>query len=180
MTGTDKWDDASSDILKTIRKRRQSVKKISGFTIRMALLGADAADFFLNNTAIQKQLDTRVADRGQLKFDLQEDGAIFLGKLDGIDFWLYEEFIIDPSDDTEKFIIPPKKCLLAAPQAPATRTYGSVEADVDGQMVIAATARLVNIYTSPAKDPVGTVIQVHSSPLMITHHPNAYAAFDTF
>ena len=110
----------------------------------------------------------------------RQSGGIFLGRVGEFDFWSYEEFIIDPKDDVEKPIIPPRKALLAAIQAPATRTFGSVEANVDGKMVISASARLVNIYPSPTVDPAGTVVQVHSSPAMITNHPNAYAAFDVF
>jgi len=75
LTGTNKWDDADVDILKTVREKRRLIKKFSGFTAQMGLLGNEAADLFLADDGVRDAINTRVSDRGQLKFDLRDDGG---------------------------------------------------------------------------------------------------------
>ena len=116
--------------------------------------------------------------RGNLDFDLRDDNAVWLGTADGFDFWQFKEFIINPKTDVEEFMMPDNFVLLGSQQAMATRVYGGISANDDNGLIIRATERFVDMYPSEKRDVGGTVVQVHSAPLMVTNHPNAYAAFD--
>lgn len=178
LTGTDKWSDASSDKLQTLRDRRRLVSKESGFSPRLALLGTKAADLFLADEKIQKILSQDWSKRGNLDFDMRDDNAVWLGTADGFDFWMFEEFIINPVSGDEELIMPEEKVLLGSTSAPATRVYGGISANDDNGLIVRATERFVDMYPSEKRDVGGTVVQVHSAPLMVTNHPDAYAAFD--
>jgi len=168
------WDAGTEDPLKDCRAARRLVQQKSGFTPRLVLMGSDAADAFLASSEVQGQLSKDWSARGNLAYDMREDGGIWLGHADGFDFWSYDEYIIDPADSTEKLLVPSKKVLIASPNARATRTYGSIEvADFEGNLTIEAAARYVDMYGE--KDPASTIVQVHSAPLMVTNHPDAYA-----
>lgn len=172
QTITTKWDDSAADILADCREYRRKVQQLSGFVPRIVILGADAADVFLNDALVKASLNVDYADRGRLAYDLRDSGGIYLGTADGFDFWTYDEYVINPATGQEGLLVPAKKALIAS-TAPATRVYGSVEVGTDDGIIVEATPRYVDVYG--LKDPASVVVQVHSTPLMVTNHPNAYA-----
>jgi hypothetical protein len=108
-----------------------------------------------------------------MTYDFRDDGAIWLGFVDGMDIWMLEDFVVNPATGVEGYLIPAKKVLIAG-AAPATRVYGSVEIGSETGITVEATARYVDVYG--AKDPAGVTIQIHSAPLLVTNHPDAYSA----
>ena len=174
VTVSTKWDNAASDPLTDLKIQQRIVAKLSGFTPRLVLMGNLAADEYVKNTEVQATLNKDWSSRGQLAFDMREDGAIWHGTADGFDFWSYPEWIIDPADSTEKPIVPEKKVLLAS-DAEATRIYGGIAtADiVTGALTIDAAVRMTDMWAQ--KDPASAILQVKSNPLMVTNHPDAYS-----
>ena len=172
-TASPLWDATDPTILQDLRASRRQVGKLSGFTPMMVIMGRKPTDAFLADTDLQQQLNKDFSSRGELAFEMRDTGGIFLGAADGFEFWTYDEFIIDPEDDVEKLLIPEDQVLVGSTNARATRSYGSIAAEEDGTLIIEATARFLQMYGE--KDPAGTVVQLHSAPLMVTNHPNAYA-----
>lgn len=172
QTITTKWDNTAADPLRDLREYRRLIQQKSGFAGRRVLMGADAADEFLANEAVQKTLSKDWSTRGNIAYDMRDQGGIWLGYADGFDFWAYEDFIIDPSTGSETAIVPAKKVLISS-DAPATRVYGSVEVGTDTGMIIEANARYIDIYGQ--KDPAGVVLQIHSTPLLVPNHIDSYA-----
>ena len=159
--------------LAAIKARRRLVKSSSGYLPRVCILGIDAADAFQDDTNVQKAVSKDWSSRGQLGYNLQDDGFVWLGMVDGIDFYTYEEQYTDPADNTRKYMVPEKYAVLASPDAPATRAYAAIEV-MDS---LEAAAMFPDVYPNPQRDPSGTIVQLHSAGLMITNNPDAYAGF---
>lgn len=155
-----------------MRKLRRLVQKASGFIPRMAVMASDSADAFLA-LDVRKQLSKDQSNRGEISFEMEDNGGIFLGRADGFEFWSYDEFVVDPADGVEKPLIPSGKVLIASMNARATRTYGGVEvASLEGDLQILADPRFLDM--SGEKDPAAAIVQLLSAPLMVTNHVDAY------
>jgi len=174
-TVTTKWDASGADPLADLRNARRKINLYSGFSAMTVLLGYEAMDELMKNTSVQNAISKDWSRRGELAYDMRDNGGIWLGVVDGFDLWTYEGYIINPSSGTEELIVPSKKTLVTSLNARQTKLFGAVAIeDGDGNMSIEATARYVDMY-SAGRDPVGTIIQVHSAPLMARQHPNADA-----
>lgn len=164
----------TSDKLEDCRAARRLVSKFSGFSPRLVLMGATAARYFLADTTIQNALSKDWSTRGNLAYDMRDDGGVWLGHADGFDFWTYEEYIIDPADGVQKLLIPEGKVLVAAPEAMFSMLYGGIETcDNDGNLSIVAEPYYVDMYGE--RDPAAAIVQTHCSPLAVPHHVDAYA-----
>lgn len=162
------WSATTAKITKTARVASRLIQKLSGYSVNVALMGSDAAEEFLSNDLLQKSLSKDWASRGGLSYDLRDNGGVWLGYADGVDYWAYEEYYIDPADDVEKLLIPAKKVLYTSMNAPASQLYGALE--LKDQPMGARGVKAWEVY-----DPEATVVQVHSAPLLVPHHVNAYA-----
>lgn len=164
----DLWSAGTANIAESGRRASRLIRKHSGFGTQMAIMGADAAAKFFTDANLQKALSKDWSARGGLAYDLRPNGGVWCGYADGIDYWTYDEWYVDPSDGVEKQLIPAKKVLYAAANAPASQVFGALEL-VDQSM----GARAIQTYT--IDDPQAAVFQIHSAPLCVTKHPNAYA-----
>ena len=101
LSGTAEWNDAvGTDI--NIQGNFMQVKRLFSKHINAPLatcvMGSDASTFFQKNAAIQNLLDKRNISAGALTLIEQynESGAIYLGRLFGVDCWEYSrEYVSD-------------------------------------------------------------------------------------
>jgi len=163
-----KWD-STADKLDDALAAQLLIQEKSGFLADFALLPRDVVKYWKADQNIQRAVSKDWSSRGELAYDLREQGGIWLGMVDGIDYWTYNEFYSNLANSgTVEALIPAKKVLFASTKAEASQSYGAIEL-VDQNM----GARAIDMY--PCKDPSGVTVQVHSAPLLIPHHINAYA-----
>jgi hypothetical protein len=164
QTGT-RWSANGANPLKTAREASRKTSQYGGSPVNICLMGTDAADYFVDLDTVQKALSKDWSTRGQLAYDLRDNGGIWLGYADGVDYWTLEEYTINPADGTEELAIPAKKALYTNINSPRSILYGGLELK-DQPM----GARGIKMYE--IDDPESTVVQVHSAPLAVDHHPN--------
>jgi hypothetical protein len=163
-----KWD-STADKLDDALTAQLLVQEKSGFVADFALLGRDALKYWRADQNIQRSVSKDWSSRGELAWDLRAQGGIWLGVVDGMDYWTYNEFYSNLANNgIQEALIPSKYVLFASTQAETSQSYGALEL-IDQNM----GARAIDMYTND--DPKGTTVQVHSAPALITHHPNAYA-----
>jgi len=162
------WSAGTANIPATGRKVGRLMRKESGFAPNMCVLGSDAVETFLIDAGVQKALSKDWSARGGLAYDLRPNGGVWLGYMDGIDYWAYEEYYVDPADGVEKLLIPAKKALYASTQAEGVQLYGALEL-IEQPM----GARAIQTYT--VNDPNAAIFQIHSAPLCLTKYPDAYS-----
>lgn len=162
------WSANGADPLKDLKAMGRASHKKSGFKSDFCFMGEDAADKFLSLTAVQQGLSKDWSRRGELAYELDSLGGIWLGRADGLDIWAFDETYLDLITETEKTLFPAKKVLVGSTRAMATRLYGGIEHNSS----LNASPRYFSTYDQ--EDPNGTVIQLHSAPLMVLKHPDAY------
>ena len=161
----DLWSAATADMSASARRASRLTSQHGGSPINFALLGSDAATYFLKNTEVRLGVSKDWSSRGQLAYDLRDNGGIWLGMLDGVDYWTYDEYSINPATGVEELLIPAKKVLYTNINSPRSILYGGLELKAQPM-----GARGVKVYE--VDDPEGTIVQVHCAPLCCDHHPN--------
>lgn len=162
-----RWSAADVVILDEGKVARRLSQKLSGFRTDIALVGSDAEAYFSSNDLLQKSLSKDWSSRGKLAYDLSDNGGVWLGYAEGIDYWSFDEYYIDPADSTEKLVVPSKKVLYGSSKAIGSICYGALELT---DQIMGARA----IKTWAENNPEVSNFQIHSSPLAVLHHPNAF------
>ena len=136
LSGSDLWDASTSDPLAKMRSWRRQIAQNTGQNANTCILGSTAADAFLNNTTILKQLNLLKVDRGFINPDELPEGVSFLGTVGGVDYYEYNEWYIDPADGVEKPMIPVKGLLLGSRGARTDTLYGCICDPVRGSYAL--------------------------------------------
>ena len=170
LSGTDLWDNSSSQPLEQFRVWRRLMLQDCGKSPNVAILGSDSIDEFIKNTNVKSQLDTRRINLGQLDPIEQADGVTYYGRiLDvGIDLYTYDEWYIDPETGIETSMIGSKKCILISKSGRFSVQYGAIQ---DLKAGNAAVSRFAKSWEK--EDPSVRYIMVQSAPLLCLHQPDA-------
>ena len=171
LTSGDRWTESTSDPLADIRAWRRLGAQSSGLSPNVAVLGSGVIDAFLANAEVKDQLDSRRADIGQIAVQELPDGATYLGSLFGgaIDLFGYDEWYVDPADDTEKPMVPVNKVFMGSTRARTARHYGMIR-DVEAGDAVAR-------YFPKSwvdNDPSARWTMLQSAPLVVPHQIDAF------
>jgi len=170
LGGTDVWSNAASTPLEDLRAWRRIIAKDSGINPDTVVMGADAADAFLDHADVQNKLDTRRIDLGLIDPAILATGAIYYGRIKdvGVDLYVYDEWFVDDSTDTEGPLMPAKKVIMGSTQARTARHYGAIQ-DLDAT---GAVARFPKSWTED--DPSARFIMLQSAPLVAMHQVDGF------
>lgn len=160
-TGETSWDETGSMPLENIRTWKRLIAKDAGVGADIAILGSDAADEFLKNEDVRQKLDNRRMELGSLVMEAQDLGVTLLGVIEGVAYYAYDEWYVDPATGTETELVPAKKVLLGSTKARCERVYGVIE-DAEG---VFAVSRFPKTWTE--NDPSVRILQLHSAPLCV-------------
>lgn len=171
LAAGDRWDAATADPLRDLRAWRRAIAAQTGLSGNVLIMGSDAIDELLAATAVQAMLDNRRMDLGQIGDQLLNAGASYVGRLQGIDLWGYEE--LDASGDP---LISAKTVLMGSTMADCRMCYGAVAvATGDGD---AARIALVPSERVPEswveKKPAVRWLQISSRPLPVPVQVNGF------
>jgi len=130
LSGGSLWSATTSDPLADFKAWASLMRKNSGYSPTMAILGGDAASALLENEKLLKFMDMRRVDMGEIKPAEMPNGTSYLGRLlapgVSLDLFCYEEWAYDEATGTNKEIVPAKKILLANPASRYDMLYGAV------------------------------------------------------
>lgn len=174
LTGTDLWSDDASKPLKHLNSFKRMVAKETGLTARVVVMGDAVADRFLDHPDLEKKLDNRRIKLGEINPEALPDGVTYLGYLNypGVDVYAYDEWYVDPLDDTEKPMVPSDSLILGATNARAVRHFGPIM-DMDA---IDSNMTMGKWFPKSwrEKDPSCRWVMLQSSPLPIPHQIDAF------
>lgn len=168
-TGETAWDETGSYKLKNIRDWRRLNLKDSGISSDVVILGSDSADVFLADKEVRDSLNKDYAGIGQIIMEAQELGVTYLGRFEGIDYYSYDEWYVDPVSGVESAIVPAKKVLVGSTNARCERVYGAIR---DIEAGLAAVARFPKTWVE--NDPSVRWLQIHSAPLCVPVQVDAF------
>lgn len=163
LAGTAKWSDPNSDPLADLKRWRREIIKASGFSPDIVIMSSDAADAFLAHEKVQKLLDLRLVDTGQINPQTLPNGATYIGRIAevGVNIYTYDEWYLD-DDGIEKPMVPEKTVLMASTAARFDMLYGAF---IDAEEGVFDLPRIPRSWVE--KDPSVRWVQMISRPLPV-------------
>ena len=166
-----KWTDTGINPLTDIATWKTLIAKDSFLSADIVIMGAGAAKAFINNAEVQKNLDIRNIDLGVIRPQELPSGAKYIGsdRLNGVDYYTYEGYYVDPTTGVQTPFVPNGAVLLASKSARTSMMYGAVTiADENTKALLTyAMARVPDSWVS--KKPAARFIQLNSRPLPVPH-----------
>lgn len=151
-----------------------------GGVITHALLGANAATWFIRNAKVRAELNRDsgviVGNDFDLRRQYQRDGAIYLGSLMGIECWSYARKLMVNGVATDLIRPDFVEFVSATPETEATMYWGKI-LDMDAYE---AREHIGRFYSKAwtEKDPSHLKLLAHSRPLPWFKQPNFNISMD--
>jgi hypothetical protein len=183
LTGAARWSQATSDPDANLRFMRNRSNILSGSRITDYVFGQDAWEKYTSRVNVRDQMDKRYDgydSRVSMVLDGYE-GVEYVGRLGGLDgkgkmdIWIHTGKLIDPVDNTEKFIFDQNSVMgVSAQTVQGVRCFGAIK-DFD------ANLQALEIFAKNWRneDPSVEYILMQSAPLMIPKQPNGTFLIDT-
>lgn len=166
LAGTDLWSDPGSNPPADLKRWRLAIVKESGINPDTVIMASDVVDAFLGHAGVQKLLDLRLVDTGQINPQQLPNGATYIGRIAelGVNIYSYDEWYLD-DDGVEKPMVPEKTVLMASTNARFDLVYGAY---IDMELGTFAQPRVARSWVE--KDPSVRWVQMISRPLPVPQH----------
>jgi len=168
-----KWSEATAKPLVNLKNWKRDIMKRCGINADIMILGSEAADSFIANDSIKKELDTNNNRIGVL--DLTQSATrsgMFIGRIMGVDIYEYNQQYTKADDITPIDMINPKRAILVASQSPGFRVhFGPIYRIENGNLKIYQNELLVETNTNEDKTALDWKVEQKSLPTI--HEPNA-------
>lgn len=172
LAGTAKWTDTTSGVshpLQNLRDWALAVLQKSGAWPRKVIMEVTAFDAFIDHPDVAdrwKAANTNVNGTLQLGAAIDQEGGIYMGSMEGFDFYVYAGWYLDDSG-TEQPIVPAGNVILASSLVQGVRAYGAIK-DHD---VLRAVPYFPKSWLE--NDPSVRWLMLQSAPLVVPTRPNA-------
>lgn len=172
LSSADKWNATNTKPLINLRNWKRNIMNRCGINADIMLLGSEAADAFLANDAVKKELDTNNNKVGVLDLNQKATrSGMFIGRIMGIDIYEYNQQYTKP-DNTTVDMINPKKAILIASQTPGFKMhFGPIYRIENGNLKIITDELFVETNTNDDKTALDWKVEQKSLPTI--HEPNA-------
>lgn len=179
LTSTDTWDDAASDPIADLTAWATLCRKDSGVSPTTVVMGTDAVAAFLKHATVQKFMDMRAVDLGEISPAQLPNGVSYVGRLRApglfVDVYTYDDWYVDETTGNEVSMVPAKKVWMGSTRTANSKLHAviqDVEAIEGG--VAAAVSRFPKSWVT--KDPSVRWLMVQSAPLMAMLQPDAFVS----
>lgn len=175
LAGGALWDSGTENIAADVRVAKRLVNDAVGVRVTDVILGKDAANAFLDSATTRAVLDRRNPEDDTpqiLGGDFRPDGAYFLGRIHGINWWEYARELTDSGGATVKLIADDQAFFCSQePAAGLSVEYAAIpdmDAFADGLL---QTKRFAKSWVE--KDPSATIALAHSRPFPLMRRPES-------
>lgn len=174
------WDDVGAAIQANFHTVKRLFSKHVSAPARVCVMGTTASDFFQKDAAVQALLDKRNISAGTLTMisQFEESGAIFLGKVFGIDCWEYSREYINDAGAATPFIGAEKAVFIAGGNALSDSKvlYGAIPDHDAFDAGLFVGKRFAKTWKEP--DPSVQIQLLQTRPLPFIRQPNAIIPMD--
>lgn len=179
FTDSAPWDVSPADtpdIHATFLAVKRLINANAGLAVTDCILGSEASDALMDVVRLQELplMDNSGVSHGRyeaLVNQYREDGVLYLGRLDGIDFWEYSREVEVNGSDEPLIRAKYAEFVARTPAAQFKLYYGAIP-DIDAIQ----SGRFIGERFSKSwveKDPSALVQLAHSRPLPVPRRPDA-------
>lgn len=167
------WDESTSEPPLDVIDVRQVMHDAVRLQPTVAVLGSEAVAAFLSNKSIQASQDIRrlVSGETDITRELQDNGAIFLGRWAGVDWWGYTASVIHQGSSVPLIRAKYAEFIHTGPAAENVLYYGAI-ADLDALDAGLVVARRFS-KSWRQQDPSVQQVLVASRPLPVPRRPGS-------
>ncbi|MDQ6959562.1 MAG: major capsid protein [Mariprofundaceae bacterium] len=160
------WDAAGVDILKQLRGHARTIVKSSGLNPDICVMGSAASDAFIAQMEAKSSspLSMVKITSGAIKLDGLHHGATYLGNVEGVDFYEYNEWAED-ANGVEQPLLAANQVIFGSTRGESVVHYGAIEDLAVGNQW--ATPYFVKSYVED--NPSARFLLVQSAPLPALH-----------
>lgn len=182
LTSTALWSAHSTcDPLADFNTAVRAIVQQSGVSPDVCIMGSQAYDNFIQSDIIQKYLDNRRINLGDLPLSVpMPAGVRHQGTIAGLDILTYDAWYFDESQNAEVPMFDPEKILIASTkQDNGFMAYGAVALmgrEPEDAPRIYAERRVPDSYIQ-RKNPAGRIVQIKSRPLPVITRKNAFYVY---
>ena len=172
LASTTRWGQSAANITADIVRWQKQCLKKSGYKPNVMIMNSETFDVLLKDPTILKLLDNRNTDFGMLKAQELGEGATYQGYLAGslgINVYTYDNWYIDPADNTEKSLVPDKYICLASDRGIFSKLYGGITL-IDGEGAEGQFSTYEAEYVLRRliqRDPDAMYLELQSRPLLV-------------
>jgi len=166
------WDDATAKIFKDMEDLDEEINKASGLKPDYAIVGKNTIYNILANEEVQKLIDNRRINLGDLVKEDKGDGLVYWGHLAGKDIYTFEEFKEDGTP-----LVPADAYIAGSTMAELDILHGSIDTIIDGEPRIVEAEEI--FYTKVDEDSVTKKFNFVSARLYALTQAGAFGCLTT-
>lgn len=173
LTPTALWSAAGAKIFEDLRLWRQQIIKKTGKAPTVAIVASDVADALLNDAKIQKLLDLKNLNIGQIN-PVATESSTFIGRITALnlDLYSYDEWFVDETTGEEEPMIPAGKVLLGNRNLGSFK-YGIVTQMEKGAFKSYVGTKVPKLWADEAND--RRMVRLTSRPVPVPENLDAWA-----
>ncbi len=170
LSGTDLWSDYStpSTPVDDVRTWRRLIAQESGLSANTVVMAADVVDAWLNHPTVKDRLNSRRNIAAEVVMEEVPDGATHLGRVDGVDYFAYDEWYEDDTG-TEQPMVPNGRVWMGARNARTSVLYGAI---LDFEALGFSGPIFPKSWLE--KDPSVRYVMLQSAPLVAIHQTGGF------
>lgn len=161
------WGEAGVNPLENLEDWGLDVLQKSGSTIRNIVMDPSAWRVFRASTDLEKRLDLRRVQSGQMNLGMIPDHVQYKGTDGTYDYWVYADWVYDEALEDEVPMLDTGR-VIGVGDIMGVRHFGAIKDEAAGFQ-----AREYFAKSWVKEDPSARLLMMQSAPLMVPYRPNA-------
>ncbi|MGE4268235.1 MAG: major capsid protein [Deferribacterales bacterium] len=170
LSGTSRWGQSGVSAYKSLSAHRSLVQTKGGLNPNHFFMGETAMELFLLDDDVQKLLDNRGMNMGQLMPDELDGDVTYMGFVRTIGH-IYKYTAGYADDDGFHKYIPDNGVAMFSDAADNRTYYGGIAVNVNDTIIIQRGRRVV-YHNVTKRPPITEFLDVNSSPLLVLGEPD--------
>jgi hypothetical protein len=167
LTGAARWDQAGVKPLNDLEDWAMQTLQLSGSSVRNIVMDPDAWRVFRETSDLEKRLDLRRVQSGQINLGLLPDHIQYKGNDGAFDYWVYADWYYDEGAGDEVVMLP-SGTVLGVGDMLGVRHFGAIKDEAAGFQALEYFPK-----SWVQQDPSVRFLLMQSAPLMVPYRPNA-------
>lgn len=167
LTSGNLWSDSDVSPIEDLEDWALQTLQKSGSSVRNIVMDPDAWRAFRSKTDLEKRLDLRRVQSGQINLGMLPDHVQYKGSDGTFDYWVYADWYLDDGDTTETVMLP-SGTVLGIGDMEGVRHFGAIKDEEAGFQAMEYFSK-----SWVQKDPSVRFLLMQSAPLVVPYRPNA-------